>query len=273
MSRLVLVLIGLVGLLGAWPAGAAQLSRPQVEYSADSVTQTEEGAIQQHVYVTPTKERKEMLTGAGDGGVMIFRFDTKVVWILMPSEKMYMEHSMAGGGGQGQRDDPSRWTYEDTAMGEETLNGVRVTKYKTIATSTDGKKYGGFSWRTREGINLKQDLLYKEGNEKKRMLVELSNLKIGRQDANLFEIPEGFNKFDMAGMMGGMGAMMGRQGMGQPMGRPDMSEGRPSVGRGPGRPQVMPPQETQPAPESEPPAAERSDMEKATNLLKGLFGR
>ena len=118
----------------------------------------------------------------------------------MPSEKMYMEHSIAGGPSKG--NDTSQWTYEDTAVGEETLNGMKVTKYKTIATSTDGKKFGGFSWRTKEGINLKQDLLYKEGNDKKRMLTELSNVKIGRQDPKLFEIPDGFTKFDMGGMMG-----------------------------------------------------------------------
>jgi hypothetical protein len=153
-------------------------------------------------------------------------------------------------------------------MGEETLNGVKVTKYKTIATSTDGKKYGGFSWRTKEGISIKTDLLYKEGNEKHRMMTELKNVKIGSQDPKLFEVPEGFTKFDMAGMMSGA---MGRPGMGQPMGRPDMSEGRPNAGRGPGRPQVMPPQETQPAPEPEAPA-EESTMDKAGNFMKGLFG-
>ena len=246
------------------PLWAAQMSRPQAEYSADESIQTEEGTMQQHVYVTPTKERKEMLTGGGDGGIQILRFDTKVVWILMPSEKMYMEHSMSGG--KGQRDDRSQWTYEDTAMGQETLDGVTVTKYKTIATSTDGKKYGGFSWRTREGINVKQDLLYKEGNEKKRMLTELNNLQIGRQDPKLFEIPDGFNKFDMGGMMG----MMGRQG--QSTGRPDMSgTPPPNMGRGQGRPQVMPPQETQPTPERETPP-EESTTDKATNFMKGLFG-
>ena len=267
MPYILVVLIALLSSLIWLPADAAQMSRPQAEYSADSTIQTEEGTIQQRVYVTPTKERKELLSGGGDGGVQIFRYDTRVLWILMPSEKMYMENSMSGG--QGQRNDPSQWTYEDTAMGEETLDGIKVTKYKTIATSTDGKKYGGFSWRTKEGINLKQDLLYKEGNEKKRMYTELKNVQIGRQDPQLFEIPKDFTKLDMGGMMGGMG----RQGMGQPMGRPDMSEGRPNVGRGSGRPQVMPPQETQPAPESEPPAEEKSDMEKAGNLLKGLFGR
>lgn len=249
----------------AAPTWAAPQNRPQAEYSADSTMQTEEGTIQQKIFVTPTKERKEMLTGAGDGGIMIFRFDSKVLWILMPSEKMYMENSMAGGQGQSQRDDPAQWTYEDTAMGDETLNGVKVTKYKTIATSTDGKKYGGFSWRTKEGINLKQDLLYKEGNEKKRMLTELTNVQIGRQDPKLFEIPEGFTKFDMGGMMGGM---MGRQGMGQPM-----SEPPPNRGRGQGKPQVMTPQDNQPAPEPEPATQEPSDLEKAGNFMKGLFGR
>lgn len=263
MLRQLCTVIAFAGIFVSTDSWSAQQSRPQVEYSADETIQNEDRTIQQHVYVTPTKERKEMLTGGGDGGIMIFRFDTKTLWILMPSEKMYMEQSMSAR--QGQRDDPSQWTYEDTAMGDETLNGVKVTKYKTIATSTDGKKYGGFSWRTREGINLKQDLLYKEDNEKKRMLTELSNLKIGRQDPQLFEIPEGFTKLDMGGMMGGM---MGRQGMGQPMGEPP-----PNRGRGQGRPQPMPPQEAQPAPESSPAPEEPSEMEKAGNFMKGLFGQ
>ena len=268
MSQRLCALIVLAGVFGAIPVWAAQLSRPQVEYSADSVIQSEEGTIEQHIYVTPTKERKEMLTGSGDGGVQIFRFDNKVMWMLMPSEKMYMENSIMG---KGKGNDPSQWTYEDTVMGEEMLNGMKVTKYKTIATSTDGKKYGGFSWRTKEGISIKQDLLYKEGNEKKRMMTELKNVTIGRQDPKLFEIPEGFTKFDMAGMMGGMG----RPGMGQPMGRPDMGDqGMPSPNmRKPGtRPEIVTPQGTPPVQETEPPADDKSDIEKAGGMLKKLFG-
>lgn len=276
MPHVMPLILALATVLAGWPASAAQPTRPQAEYSADSTMQMEEGTIQQHVYVTPTKERKE-LTGAGEGSVQIFRYDSKVMWMLMPSEHMYMEYSLSGGQSQGQGTDPSQWTYEDTVVGEETLNGVKVTKYKTIATSTDGKKYGGFSWRTKEGINVKQDLLYKEGNEKKRMLTELSNLAIGRQDPKLFEIPEGFTKFDMGGMMGMTGAPgRGRPGMGQPTGRPDMGEegmGRPNAGRGQARPQVMPPPEPQAPQEPEPSGDERSDMQKANEFMKGLFGR
>lgn len=261
MPFIVVALIALA-ILSAWlPADAGQPTRPQAEYSADATIQNEEGTLQQKIFVTPSKERRETLTGTGEGAVMIFRYDTKVMWTLMPSENMYMEYPLAGGQGQG--NDPSQWTYEDTAMGEETLNGVTVTKYKTIATSTDGKKFGGFSWRTKEGITLKQDLLYKEGNDKKRMLTELSNLTIGKQEPRLFEIPEGFTKFDMGGMMG----MMGHESMGQ--------RGMPNPRPQTGRPQrTMPTPNEQPAaPETPPTHEEPSDMEKAGNFMKGLFGR
>jgi hypothetical protein len=264
--RLLLPIFSLATLMAWLPALAVQMHRPQAEYSADETIQTDERTIQQKVFVTPTMERKELLTGAGDGAIQIFRYDSKVMWMVMPSQKMYMEHSMAGGPPKG-NDNPAQWSYEDTAVGEETLNGMKVTKFKTIATSTDGKKYGGFSWRTKEGINIKQDLLYKEGNEKKRMLTELSNVKIATQDPKLFEIPEGFTKLDMGGMMGGMG----RQGMGQPTGRPDMSGMPPPNTRQPAtRPEVVTPQEP-PTQEQEPPA--ESGVDKATNFMKGLFGR
>jgi hypothetical protein len=263
MSQRLCTWIVLVIVFGAIPAWAAQLSRPQVEYSADSVMQTEDNTIEQHIFVTPAKERREMLTGTGDGAVQIFRYDSKVMWQLMPSEHMYMEHSMANN----KNNDPSQWDFQETVMGEEMLNGMKVTKYKTIATSTDGKKYGGFSWRTKEGISIKSDLLYKEGNDKKRMMTELKNVKIGRQDPKLFEVPEGYTKFDMAGMMGGR---MGREGMGQPPTDRPGSRNRPTVHQ----PGANAPQTNVPvAPEPEPPAEDQSDMQKAGGMLKKMFGQ
>ena len=261
MSRRLCALIVLVGVFGAIPGWAAQLNRPKVEYSADSVMQTEDSTTEQHVYVTPARERREMLTGSGDGAIQIFRFDNKVMLQLMPSEKMYMEHAMD----QNTGNDPSEWDFEETVMGEEVLNGMKVTKYKTIATSTDGKRYGGFSWRTKEGISIKSDLLYKEGNEKKRMMTELKNVKVGKQDPKLFEVPEGFTKFDMAGMMGGA---MGRKGMDPSTMR------RPGTNRPPTtRPGMTTPPEDVPAnPEPAPPAGDQSDMQKACGMLKKLFG-
>ncbi|MBX9658413.1 MAG: DUF4412 domain-containing protein [Nitrospiraceae bacterium] len=262
MSRRLSTVLVLAGLLVSTPLWAVQLSRPQVEYSADSVMQTEEGTIEQHIYATPTKERQELLTAGGDGVAMIFRYDTKLMWQLMPSEHMYMEHSLEKAAAQSKGKDLSKWDFEETVVGEEVLEGVKVTKYKTIATSTDGKKYGGFSWRTKEGIAVKQDLLYKEGNEKHRMTTELKNLKIGKQDPKLFEVPEGFTKFDMAGMMGGM---MGRESMGMPQGE------RGSARRS--RPAVAPPADDAPAAPERDQSTGADDIKKAGDMMKKLFGR
>ena len=145
----------------------------------------------------------------------------------------------------------TKWDFEETVVGEEVMEGVNVTKYKTIATSTDGKKFGGFSWRTKEGIPLKVDLLYKQGEEKHRMTTELHNLKIGPQDPQLFEIPADYTKFDMAGMMGG-------KGMGMPLPKEPRDRGQANL----------------PNPESPASAPDdKSDVDKAKDMMKKLFGR
>ena len=101
--------------------------------------------------------------------------------------------------------DPSDMDVQQTAVGEETVNGIKTTKSKVIATKKDGSKIGGFFWTTKDGITVKMDLLSKEGDKKMRMSSELTNLKIGKQDPKLFEIPPGYTKNDMGAMMGGGG--------------------------------------------------------------------
>jgi len=99
------------------------------------------------------------------------------------------------------------------------------------------------------------------------MMTELKNVKVGRQDPKLFEIPEGFTKFDMAGMMGGMGGMMGGQGMRQPKTAVPRT-GQPNMGR-----PEMPSTPDETTVEPEPPADDRSDMQKASDMMKKLFGQ
>lgn len=215
MAYLMTAWIVLFSVFISQPVGAVLMERPKVEYSADETLQTEDMSVEQKIFYTPTKERKELKSSSMDAGVdmvQIFRHDNKVLWQVMPSQKMYMEHPFGQSGQQQGPPDLSKWDFEETVVGEEVVEGLKVTKYKTIATSTDGKKFGGFSWRTKEGIPMKMDLLFKEGTEKTRMTTGLKNVKIGKQDPSLFEIPSGFTKLDMAGMMGGM---MGGQGAGR----------------------------------------------------------
>jgi hypothetical protein len=182
---------------------AAPPPEPKVEYSADSTMETEGGmTMKSRVYHAPGKQRIEM--GGADGNVSIIRKDKKVIWQLMGD--MYMEMPM----NQADSQDPHDMDIQQTAVGEETVNGVKTTKYKVIATKKDGSKFGGFFWTTKDGITVKMDLLSKEGDKKMRMSQELTNLKIGKQDPKLFEIPPGYTKNDMGAMMGGMGKGQGK---------------------------------------------------------------
>jgi hypothetical protein len=180
---------------------AAPPPEPKVDYSADSTMETEGGmTMKSRIYHSPGKQRIEM--GGGGGNVSIIRRDKKVMWQLMGN--MYMEMSLD----RPDAHDPHDMDMQQTAVGEETVNGIKTTKYKVIATKKDGSKFGGFFWTTKDGITVKMDLLSKEGDKKMRMSQELTNLKIEKQDPKLFEIPPGYTKNNVGAMMGGM--MKGR---------------------------------------------------------------
>ena len=178
---------------------AASLPEPKVDYSADSTMETEGGmTMKSRVYHSPGKQRMEM--GGADGNVTIIRRDKKVTWQLMGN--MYMEMPMD----QLESPDLNSMDVEQTVVGNETVNGVQTTKYKMIATKKDGSKFGGFFWTTKDGIPMKMDLLSKEGDKKMRIVSELTNLKVEKQNPALFEIPAGYTKNDMGAMMGQGGA-------------------------------------------------------------------
>jgi hypothetical protein len=95
---------------------------------------------------------------------------------------------------------------EQTTVGPDTVNGVKTTKSKIIMKEKkpNGSKMGGFWWMTKDNIMMKLDVISVDKGRKDRMKMELDNLKIGKQDASLFEVPSGYSKMDM----GGMGRMM-----------------------------------------------------------------
>ena len=187
---------------------AMATDRANVEYSADQIIESEEGAMKSRIYSTPTKERREMSQG-GAAMMMITRYDKNVSWTLMPEEKMYME--APGNKASQDKTDLSGYQIEQTQVGEETINGIVMNKSKIIMTGSDGTKMGGFMWMTKEGILAKIDAIAVEKGQKARFKMEQTNIKIGKQPAELFEIPKGFEKLDMGGMgMDMMKGMMGR---------------------------------------------------------------
>jgi hypothetical protein len=180
---------------------AAPPPEVQVDYSADSMMETEGGMMMKsRIYHTVNKDRMEM--GGSDGMTSIVRKDKKVVWQLMGN--MYMEMPMDASNTSGM---DAFDIVEQAEVGQETISGIKTTKSKIVAVKKDGSgKFGGFFWTTKEGITVKMDMLSKDGDKKMRMTSALTNLKIEKQDPALFEIPAGYTKNDMGAMMG-MGGM------------------------------------------------------------------
>lgn len=134
---------------------------------------------------------------------MVMRHDKKVVWMLRPEDKSYVEMKFPK---EGRKDDLSGYKMETTRVGEETVNGVKTTKNKMIMTAPNGDKLGGFGWISKEGIVVKLDAIAVDKKSKERFKIELKDLKVGKQNPAMFEIPAGYEKMDMS--MGGIGKMM-----------------------------------------------------------------
>jgi hypothetical protein len=183
----------------AGTAVATSWQQPKIEYSADSYMETAEMTMQGALHSAPGKERREYVM-EGQKMVMITRYDKKVMWVLMPEDRMYMETKMTGETKESKRD-LGNYKIEQTTIGPETVNGVKTTKSKIIMTGPKGTKLGGFWWQTKEGIVVKIDAISVDKGSKDRVKSELKNLKIGKQNPSLFEAPAGYSKMDMGGMM------------------------------------------------------------------------
>jgi outer membrane lipoprotein-sorting protein len=219
--------VGIVGLLwGGTTVVAGQLPRPVVDYSADVVMAMSHGSggepmtIAGKLYASGKKERRET-TMMGRTSVIITRRDKKVSWILIPERKMYMEHQATA-----QEEDPyAAWEAAGvtlTKLGQETVNGVQATKYRADAAAKDGHTDTGLLWMTKENIPVRMEAQVPE--EGGQVTIDYTHIKIGTQDAALFEVPPGYQKM----VMPQLGAMPGAPGRGALPGHGSAPADRPT---------------------------------------------
>lgn len=79
-------------------------------------------------------------------------------------------------------------------VGQESVNGIATTRYVVDEDTPSGRATGTL-WLSQEGIPMKCDASFKANNEKVSTIHwELRHVKIGKQDAALFEIPPGYTK-------------------------------------------------------------------------------
>ena len=169
-----------------------------VSYDATRVMETKENRISQKVHHAPGKVMTEINSG-GMKGRLIMREDLGKSYMIMPSAGMYQELNIH----QGMEQSGQSMDYHTIEkVGTESVNGFKSTKYKTKFEDANGKG-SGFIWITKEGINIKSDMIYAStGMEGQRMKMELTDIKVRAQDPSLFEIPQGLQRIDTPNMSG-----------------------------------------------------------------------
>ncbi|MFA5339773.1 MAG: hypothetical protein WC317_06490 [Candidatus Omnitrophota bacterium] len=168
-----------------------------VDFSADVVTTQAGKTFSAKVFVSGEMSRME-----APESISISRVDKKVVWILIPGQKVYMEQAfdakklMAA-------PDKVEGELERTPLGKDTVDGKTADKYK-VTYEIEGIKNEMFQW-VESGSNLPLKSAALDGS----WSVEYRNIKTGPQPDSLFEVPSDYKKFsmempDMGNMMKGM---------------------------------------------------------------------
>jgi hypothetical protein len=79
-------------------------------------------------------------------------------------------------------------------IGLETVNGVATTKYR-IEEDLPGEHIAGSLWLSRDGIPMRCDGKFEPRNGRPSTIYwELRDVKLGKQDQALFEVPQGYAK-------------------------------------------------------------------------------
>jgi hypothetical protein len=172
------------------------VSAGQEEFSATMVVEADGATSTTKIYRAADKTRIE--TGAGDTGVAIARQDKGVAWLLVPSEKMYIEVPLN--------------TIKTTALtlgsdtvikreriGKEAVEGRQAMKEKVTVKSPDGSKNVLYYWQA-EGMAWPVKAASLDGS----WSYTLKDIDAVKQDASLFEIPAGYQKMSGAEIPGDM---------------------------------------------------------------------
>ncbi len=191
-------LLLIVGILTAAVA-FAQMPNP---FSADMKMSTpRQGNMTGKVFYSGQKFRMEM-NAAGHNSVIITDLPSHIVYMIVPQQRMYMEmhpDQMPGG------HDRPQWKPYDAS--NPCANEPKVTCKKVGAEMMNGRMcdkwlFTGSGGERTAWIDQKSHIPIKTVAGETTW--ELTNIQEGPQPASLFEVPAGYTKMDMGGMMRGM---------------------------------------------------------------------
>ena len=153
-----------------------------VDFSADVFNTYQGQATQAKIYVKADKIRMET-TGAD--GHTILRTDKKVIWIVIPEEKTYIEvHSpQTPGTAEKMKGEVNR-----EYLSSETVNGYATKKYEVHYLDKD-TLHKAHQWIAQD-LNYPIKISALDGS----WSTEYRDIQVGPQADSLFEVPQGFDK-------------------------------------------------------------------------------
>lgn len=150
------------------------------DFSADIVSTTPQGTASMKIYNSGVKSRMEMTDN-----VVIVRRDLGVMWMVMPSQGVYMEQpinlEMAAQASADVQGEVSR-----ESLGREDVNGKNAEKFK-VTYEAEGRRGQIFQW-------MDGDMPVRTQASDGSWTVDFKNVRKGSQDASLFEPPSGLEK-------------------------------------------------------------------------------
>ncbi len=173
---------------------ALDLLDAPVAYTADFTVTSARGSYQGKVWHEQGRERREVATAGGGQGVLILR-DRDLAYLLGISGKWYVGLSLRSAGAV--VGGLESWQVERSRVREESVAGLRATRWKTRA---DGPRGGfvGEIWTSREGIVVKATgTLNSADGDDGPVEMALSNLRVGQVDRRMLELPQGWFGFDL----------------------------------------------------------------------------
>lgn len=197
LRRLSFLLIALG--LSAAPALASEraldLLDVPVSYTADFTVSSDKGTYNGTVWHAKGRERRDFGTQGGTQAVLLRR-DTDSAYLMKPSSRWYVGlgfqavGSLAGG--------IDSLTVDRRKLREEGIGNIHATRYKIAATGPKGARFDGDGWFTKEDILVRAAGVLTEPNGKQSEVeMTLSDLRVGRVDERVFELPAGWLGMDL----------------------------------------------------------------------------
>ncbi len=160
----------------AWPA----------EFSAQMMVKDGDKLMPGKIYVQDGKMRQEFNDESGQT-ITIVRPDKKLIWVILPRERAYMELPLKGRlPGQFIQMPPD--AVQKRHLGKETVNGYEADKYQIAVRSGEGLEFQTFWVAPKLGVPVK---VVSEG---RKFSVEYRSIRESKQADRLFALPAGYQK-------------------------------------------------------------------------------